>query len=136
VAEIASNHRYGMPCRFSSENFAHLGNISVVARIPTPQVTCPHDIVMLADPLLPGPPVLVYPSTAITSVSSPPSRMPRLAHSSKCFLVLMVPPTRFSVRTDQYCWKVRVPSMEGLLVRVLVKISKVPSSFSEMVKFP
>jgi hypothetical protein len=49
-------------------------------------------------------------------------------HSSKCFVVVTVPPTRFSLRTDQYCSKVRVPSMEGLLTRVLWKISYVPSS--------
>jgi hypothetical protein len=32
--------------------------------------------------------------------------------------MLTEPPTRLFWRTDQYCWKVLVPSIEGWLVRV------------------
>jgi hypothetical protein len=54
--------------------------------------------------------------------------MPRFFHSSKCFVVVTVPPTRFSLRTDQNWVKVLVPSMEGWLTRVDLNTSYVPSS--------
>jgi hypothetical protein len=46
--------------------------------------------------------------------------MPTLAHSLKCRPVVIVPFVRVSFRTLQNCWKVLVPSILGLFVRVLV----------------
>jgi hypothetical protein len=54
--------------------------------------------------------------------------MPRFAQASKWFAVVTVPPTRLDVRTDQYCWNVEVPRIEGSLVRVVSRMSYVPPS--------
>jgi hypothetical protein len=37
----------------------------------------------------------------------------------KCAAVLTEPDERLFCRTDQYCWKVDVPSIDGWLVRVV-----------------
>jgi len=39
------------------------------------------------------------------------------AHFWKCAPTLTLPEDRLFWRTDQYCWKVRVPSIDGWLVR-------------------
>jgi hypothetical protein len=48
--------------------------------------------------------------------------MPLLAHASKWVFMLTLPLERLFWRTDQYCWKVEVPSIDGWLVRVLCAI--------------
>jgi hypothetical protein len=54
--------------------------------------------------------------------------MPKAAQALKWLARVTVPVERFVRRTDQNCWKVLVPSMEGALLRWLVKTSYVSPS--------